>query len=44
LLVLWLVALVALDPGMIWVHLLLPVAFAILVFSFWNNRSPRGDP
>lgn len=42
LLVIWLVALVALEPHRIWAHLLLPAAAGILVFSFWNNRSPRG--
>jgi hypothetical protein len=41
LLVLWLVAVVAVDQ--MWVHLLPLLAFGLLAFSFWNSRSPRGD-
>jgi len=44
LLVVWLVALIALDRTMIWIHLLVPAAAAVLGVSLWNNRSPRREP
>ncbi len=43
LLVVWLVGLVAFDASEVRLHLLLLIAFGVLVFSLWNNRSPRGD-
>ena len=43
LLVLWLVAIVAVEPGVMWIHLMVPAAALVLVFSFWNTRSPRED-
>ena len=43
LIVVWLVGLVAIETALWRVHILLVLACGILLFSFWNNRSPRGD-